>query len=78
MARAAGFELDTRVLTGISMTILRGAINIGFVVSGAMQITLPNVGQQYFYLWDVDTNVGAALQETQHWVTGYRVPNGDA
>jgi hypothetical protein len=71
----SGTNFQMRALTGVNMSPLRGTVFGGSAAPITCQFVMPNVGQQYFYLWFVDIPSSPTFV-TDQWVTAYTIGNG--
>lgn len=72
----SAFSLQIRFVTGSDAVLLRGLITVaGITGLLSSAFTLPNVGQQFYYLWNMDTGTPSAPSVTIY-VAGYEVSNG--
>ena len=68
---------ELRTATGTAKLITPIALNglsAGAITLGGGLVRLPNVGQEFFYLWNLVAGSAPSLTLT---VTGYQVPNGE-
>jgi hypothetical protein len=73
-----GFNLRLRIVTGVEYALIRGAADTNIYGGSGAGVILPNVGQAFRYLLDVDQAVTVTDKNVRIDCLGYRVPNGDS